>query len=49
MCNTKLTSIPKQQYKIVQNKVYDITERKVNILSYPLYTIKQFSKFFFTV
>lgn len=30
MCNQQLTCIPKQQYKIIHNKVYDITERKVN-------------------
>ncbi|XP_025412864.1 putative RNA polymerase II subunit B1 CTD phosphatase RPAP2 homolog [Sipha flava] len=27
-CNQHLTSIPTQQYKIINNKVYDITERK---------------------
>lgn len=30
MCEVKLTDVPKQQYSIsrIQNKVYDITERK---------------------
>lgn len=31
MCNQQLINIPSQKYKIVNNNVYDITERKVHL------------------